>query len=288
MTSDLISKIDAIELAAKQVVEGYLAGRHRSPRFGFAVEFAQHREYAPGDDIKHLDWKVFGRTERYHLKQYEQETNLVAWLIVDASASMKYGSTGRSKYDAAAALATGLSHLIVRQTDAVGFARVGARVESFLKPSATMSQTKDVARQLAAGPTDASGSASVILAELAGRLGRRGIVFLISDLLDDVPDLLNAIRRLRFQKNEVIVLHVMDPAELEFPFRHPTEFRGLEHGEKLPTDPLSIRESYLKGLREHLAAIEAGCRSEETDYVRFRTDEDLGATLAAYLRRRAA
>jgi uncharacterized protein (DUF58 family) len=287
MTSDLISKIDAIELAAKQVVEGYLAGRHRSPRFGFAVEFAQHREYAPGDDIKHLDWKVFGRTERYHLKQYEQETNLVAWLIVDASGSMRYGSTGRTKYDAAAALAAGLSHLIVRQTDAVGFARVGAAVESLLKPSAAASQTKDVARQLAAGPTDSAGSAMGVVAELAGRLGRRGIVFLISDLLDNVPDLLNAIRRLRFQKHEVVVLHVVDPAELEFPFRHPTEFRGLETGGKLPTDPLSIRDSYLKGLNEHLTAIEAGCRESESDYVRVRTDEDLGATLAAYLRRRA-
>lgn len=286
MTSDLISKIEALELAARQVVEGYLAGRHRSPRFGFAVEFAQHREYAPGDDIKHLDWKVYGRTERYHLKQYEQETNLIAWLVVDASGSMKYGSTGRTKYDAAAALAAGLSHLLVRQTDSVGLAILDGGVKQFLRPSATSSQTKDVIRALANGPSDVPGTTGKTLDELANRLGRRGIVFLFSDLLDEVADLMAAIRHLRFQKHEVVVFHVMDPAELDFPFRHPTEFRGLENLGRLPTDPLSIRETYLKGLNEHLTAIEAGCRNQETDYVRIKADADLGMELATYLRKR--
>src|SRR6187402_2693510 len=129
----VLARVDRLELEARQVVEGYLAGRHRSPRHGFAVEFAQHREYAPGDDIKHLDWKVYGRTERYHLKQYEQETNLIAWLVVDASGSMKYGSTNRTKYDDAAALAASLSHLLVRQTDSVGLAILDGGVKQFLR-----------------------------------------------------------------------------------------------------------------------------------------------------------
>jgi uncharacterized protein (DUF58 family) len=287
LSPDVLARIDRLELEARQVVEGHLAGRHKSPRHGFAVEFAQHREYAPGDDIKHLDWKVYGRTERYHLKQYEQETNLVAWLVVDASESMRYGSGGRTKYDVACSAAAALAYLVLQQTDAVGLAAVAGGVRHFLRPSARSgSHFRELLRLLADGPSGEPAATGKVLDELAGRLGRRGIVFLVSDLLDDVPDLLAGIRHLRFQKHEVVVLHVLDAAELDFPFRHPTLFRGLEQLPQITTDPLTVRESYLEQLGRHLAAIEEGCRTLETDYVRIRTDADLGAELATYLRKR--
>lgn len=288
LSADVLAKIDRLELEARQVVEGHLAGRHKSPRHGFAVEFAQHREYAPGDDIKHLDWKVYGRTERYHLKQYEQETNLVAWLVVDASESMKFGSGERTKYDVACTAAAALAYLVLQQTDAVGLASIAGNVRHFLRPSARSgNHFRELLRLLADGPSDQPAATGKVLDDLAVRLGRRGIVFLVSDLLDDVPDLLAGIRHLRFQKHEVVVLQVLDGAELDFPFRHPTLFRGLEQLPQISTDPLSVRDSYLEEVGKHLAAIEAGCRNLETDYVRIRTDADLGTELAAYLRKRA-
>jgi uncharacterized protein (DUF58 family) len=288
LSPEVLARIDRLELEARQVVEGHLAGRHKSPRHGFAVEFAQHREYAPGDDIKHLDWKVYGRTERYHLKQYEQETNLVAWLVVDASESMKFGSGPRSKYDTACTAAAALAYLVLQQSDAAGLATIAGGVRDFLRPSARSgSHFRELLRLLAAGPSGEPSAAGRVLDELAGRLGHRGIVFLFSDLLDDVPDLLEGVRHLRFQKHEVVVVHVLDPAELEFPFRHPTLFRGLEQLPQISTDPLSVRESYLEELGKHLAAIRDGCRSLETDYVLLRADADVGADLATYLRKRA-
>ena len=283
----VLARIDRLELEARQVVEGYLAGRHRSPRHGFAVEFAQHREYAPGDDIKHIDWKVFGRTERYHLKQYEQETNLTAWLVVDASGSMRYGSGGRTKYDVACVAAAALGYLVLQQSDAVGLATLAGGVRQLLRPSARGgNHYRELLGLLAVDPEDTASDIGRGLDEVAGRLGRRGIVFLFSDLLDDVPPLLDGIRHLRFSKHEVVVVQVLDAAELEFPFRHPTLFRGLEGLPQLSTDPLAVREAYLSGLRQHLAAVEEGCRQLETDYLLLRTDADIGAELAGYLRRR--
>lgn len=287
LPAELLAKIDALELEARQVVEGHLAGRHKSPQFGFAVEFAQHREYSPGDDIKHIDWKVYGRTERYHLKQYEQETNLVAWMLVDASESMKVRSGERSKYETACRAAAALAFLILQQTDSVGLATFDKTVRHFLRPSARAgNHYRELLRLLLDGPTDRPANTGAMVDELAGRLGRRGIVFLFSDLLDDVPPLVEGIRHLKYQKHEVVVIQVLDAAEMDFPFRHPTLFKGLEEWPELNTDPLSVREEYLKGLNQHLAEIEAACRTLECDYVRLRTDADVGQELATYLRKR--
>lgn len=282
-----LAKIDRLELEARQVVEGYLAGRHRSPRHGFAVEFAQHREYAPGDDIKHIDWKVYGRTERFHLKQYEQETNLVAWMLVDASESMAYASGTRTKYDTACVAAAALAHLVLQQADSVGLVTAAGGVRQFLRPSGQMNQLREAVRVLATGTHDGPSNLGRALGEVANRTGRRGIAFVFSDLLDDVPDLLAGLQRLRYQKHEVVVFHTLDAAELDFPFRHTTLFKGLEGLPEILTDPQGIRESYLKGLNEHMAAIEAGCRGMAIDYIRLRTDADIGHDLAAYLQKRS-
>ncbi|OWK39045.1 DUF58 domain-containing protein [Fimbriiglobus ruber] len=292
LSPDVLARIDKLELEARQVVEGYLAGRHRSPRHGFAVEFAQHREYAPGDDVRHMDWKVYARTERYHLKQYEQETNLVAWLIVDASESMRVstvrGKDGNpvAKYDVACVLAGALAYLITRQSDSVGFHLYADRPRVGLRPSGSQGQVREILRGLSDGPFPTLANTGQALRELGGSLGRRGIVFVISDLLDDPDEFATGLRILRSQKHEVVVFQVLDAAELDFPFRHPTLFRGLEDLPEISTDPLSVRDSYLAELGKHLAAVEAVCHTMATDLVRVRTDDDLSQVLAGYLQKR--
>jgi len=292
LSPDVLARIDRLELDAKRVVEGYLAGRHRSPRHGFAVEFAQHREYAPGDDTRHMDWKVYARTERYHLKQYEQETNLVAWLIVDGSESMKVGTVRRpdgstsTKFEVAATLAAALGYLIAQQADSLGLHLYADRSRFVLKPGGGLGRVREIVRTLAEGPFEAPANTGAVLRNLGGQLGRRGVIFVVSDFLDDVADVVAGLRVLRSQKHEVVFLHVLDAAELDFPFRQPTLFKGLENLPELGTDPLSIRDTYLAGLNAHLGELESACRTHEVDYVRVRTDDDLGLVLASYLQKR--
>ncbi len=283
---DIVARIEQLDLAARGIVEGHLAGRHRSPRHGFAVEFAQHRDYSPGDDPKHLDWKVFGRNEKYQIKQFEQETNLVLWLVVDASGSMSYGSGNVSKYDLASRAAAAMAILATRQADAVGLVTITDRVERMLKPSTSLGQVKDVMRGLVEGPFEKTANLGHTLEEIAGRLGRRSVVMILSDLLDDAEPFLNALKHLRFHKHDVVVLQTLDAAEMDFPFRHPTLFRGLESQPQISTDPLSVRAQYLASLEAHLAEIEAGCRRLSVERVVLRTDANLGHELATLLQRR--
>lgn len=280
---DVLARIRSLELAARKTVDGVLAGAHKSPRHGFAVEFAQHRQYVPGDDVKHLDWKVFGRTERYYLKQYELETDLTCWLVVDASGSMRYGSSGVSKYDYACLLAASLAFLVVRQTDRVGLAVLDSLVRRFVRASGQGGQLGEVVRQLAAGPTPEPSDLGTALTDLSGRLNRRGVVFLFSDCLDDPDGLLAGLRRLRFDKHEIVVVRVADPAEEEFPFASATLFRGLEIPEQLLTDPRSLRRAYREEYVRHCDAVRRSCRALDVEVLEVRSDADAGLTLARYL-----
>jgi uncharacterized protein (DUF58 family) len=284
---ETLSSIHGLELHARRVVEGYLAGLHKSPYHGFAVEFAQHREYVPGDDVKHIDWKVFGRTERYYLKQYEQDTNFVCWLLVDVSESMGYGSGRLSKHAHAALAAAALAYLVVQQADAIGLATFDAGVRQFLRPASQMTHFREVTRRLVQPPGVEKTGLGRTLHELAERISRRGLVFLFSDLFDEVPDLLAGLRHLRFDGHEVVVFHVLDAAELDFPFTDATLFRGLEQAGELLTDPRGLRAGYLQELNAFLDAVKSGCRAQEVDYVLLRTDADLGAVLSRYLAHRA-
>ena len=292
LTPEILARIDKLELDARQVVEGYLSGRHRSPRFGFAVEFAQHREYAPGDDIRHIDWKVYARTERYHLKQYEQETNLVGWLVLDASESMKVGTvrspdgTTSTKYDVACTLAAALAYLMVQQADSIGFQMYAGKLKLGLKPLGGPSRVREVIRALVDGPYRESANTGQALREMAGIFGRRGIVFLFSDLLDDAAELVEGLRTLKSQRHEVVVFQVLDVAEIDFNFRQPTLFQGLEDLPEISTDPLTVRDSYLKAFAAHQAEIDTVCQGLQIDVVRVRTDDDIGLVLALYLQKR--
>jgi uncharacterized protein (DUF58 family) len=280
---DVLARVRSLELTARRTIDGVLAGAHRSPRHGFAVEFAHHREYVPGDDVKHLDWKVFGRTERYYLKQYELETDLTCWLAVDASGSMRYASHEVTKYDYACVLAAALAHLVVRQADRVGLAVIDSQVRRFVRPSAQGGQLGEVVRQLAAGPTAEPSDLGTALPELAGRLGRRGVVFVFSDCLDDPAGLLAGLRRLRFDRHELIVVRVADPAEEEFPFASATMFRGLELPEQLLTDPRGLRRAYLNEYAAHADQLRRGCRALDVELLEVRTDAEPGLVLARYL-----
>jgi uncharacterized protein (DUF58 family) len=259
---------------------------HKSPYHGFSVEFAQHREYVPGDDIKHVDWKVYGRTERYFLKQYEEETNLVCWLLLDVSESMQYRSGPVSKYDYACLVAAALAYLVLHQQDSVGLVTFDDRVRVFLRPSSQPSHLKEVVRVLNQGPARQKTRLAPLFHDLAERFNRRGLVIVLSDLFDDVGDVLGGLKHLRHKRHEVVLFHVLDGAEMDFPFQEATLFRGLEQAPELLTDPRSLRDGYLAELGAFLSQLQRGCREQNMDYVQLRTDTNLAVALSSYLAHR--
>jgi uncharacterized protein (DUF58 family) len=283
-----LAKVRGLELQARLIVEGYLSGMHKSPYHGFSVEFAQHREYVPGDDIKHIDWKVYGRTGRFYLKQYEEETNLVCWLLIDISESMRYGSGPVSKYDYACMSAAALAYLTLHQADSVGFATFDNQVRGFLRPSSQPSHLKQIVNLMNKGAAQEKTSLAPIFHDLAERINRRSILVVLSDFFDDVPNVLAGLKHLRYKRHEVVVFHVLDPAELAFPFQEATLFRGLEQYPELLTDPRSLRDGYLEQVQTFIMELQRGCRNQDIDYVPLRTDSNLGVALASYLARRLA
>jgi len=291
-----LAKVRSLEMQARLVVEGYLSGMHKSPYHGFSVEFAQHREYVPGDDIRHVDWKVYARTGRFYLKQYEEETNLVCWMFVDCSESMLYSSGARSargralvtKYDYSCMAAAALTYLILHQQDSAALATFDTQVRDFLRPSSQPSHLKQIVNLLNQGVGKQKTKLGPIFHELAERIPRRSIIVVLSDLFDDPDHLLLGLQHLRHKGHEVIVLHVLDRAELEFPFWEATLFRGLEAYPELLTDPRALREGYLEQFNEFLARVKQGCRNQDIDYVRLTTDKSLGVALSAYLAHRLA
>ncbi|MFL5241669.1 MAG: DUF58 domain-containing protein [Gemmataceae bacterium] len=290
-----LAKVRNLELEARLLVEGFLSGMHKSPYHGFSVEFAQHREYVPGDDIKHVDWKVYGRTGKFFLKQYEEETNLSCWLLVDLSESMRYGSMQEAgnnsvitKYDYACLTAAALAYLILHQQDSVGLITFDSQVRGFLKPSSQPSHFKEIVNALNRGCGGEKTSLAPIFHDLAERINRRAIIMLLSDLFDEPADVIAGLKHLRYKRHEVVVYHVLDRAELEFPFQEATLFRGLEQLPELLTDPRSLRDGYLEQLGGFLKELERGCRDQNMDYLQLRTDVPVGAALSSYLARRLA
>jgi uncharacterized protein (DUF58 family) len=283
-----LAKVRGLELQARLIVEGYLSGLHKSPYHGFSVEFAQHREYVPGDDIKHVDWKVYGRTDRFYLKQYEEETNLVCWLVLDISESMQYRSRSVSKYDYACMTAAALGYLILHQQDSVGVVTFDDEIRHYLRPSSQPSHLKQLVRIMNLGAAREKTHLAPIFHDLAERIARRALVVILSDLFDDVPELLAGLKHLRHKRHEVVVFHVLDGAELDFPFQEATLFRGLEQFPELLTDPRNLRRGYLDEVAAYLLQLQRGCREQNIDYVQLRTDGNLAIGLSSYLANRAA
>jgi len=260
-----------------------MAGEHKSPYRGFAVEFAQHREYTHGDDTRHLDWKVLGRTDRYYIKQYEQETNYVANILLDGSESMNYGSGRLTKLQYGKMMAACLAYLILHQGDAVALGLFDTTIRDYTPRSDNKATIHRLMSKLAAFGSKERTNIAAILHDMALQIRRKGIVIVISDFFDDEQQILDGIQHLRFGGNEVIVFHTMDPHELEFPFMGLVEFEGLESIPKILTRPSEIRKSYLREVEAFRLRLREGCEKNQCHYVLVNTGQPLAEVLSTYL-----
>jgi uncharacterized protein (DUF58 family) len=291
---EALGKVHRLELIARGVVEGFVGGRHRSPYKGFSIEFAEHRQYVPGDDVRDLDWRVYGKSDRYYVKQYIEETNLRATILLDASGSMRYagakaarhGGRPLSKFEYGQYLAATLAHLMINQQDAVGLLTFDTRVRRYIPPRSRPGHLRVLLEELAATkPGDETGLGP-IFHDVAERAHRRGLIVVISDLFDDVEEVINALHHFRHRKHEVVVLHVMAEEELVFPFDQISEFRDLEAATRVQFDPRSIRTEYLAQVRRFVERLEQGCGQMSADYVPMSTAGPFDAALAHYLAQR--
>jgi len=278
-----IHKAEMLGLQARQIVEGYMAGEHKSPYRGFAIEFSQHREYVPGDDTRHLDWKVLGRSDRYYIKQYEQETNYVANILVDGSESMQYGSGKVSKFDYARTMAACLGYLILLQRDAAALSIFDTEVRNQHPRTDNLSSIHNIMNLLTEFVPKRTTGIAAVLHAMAQQVKRKGIFILISDFFDDVDEVLGGIQHLRFGGGEVIVFHVLDAYELDFPFKGCVEFQGLEGGPKLITRPAELRKSYLEEINKFIKKLRDGCEQNGCNYVQVNTATPWHEVLSSYL-----
>ncbi len=281
----VLAKIAGLDLRARLVVQGYVSGRHRSPYRGLSVEFAEHREYAQGDDLRHLDWKVFGRTNKFYIKQYEEETNLNMVVLLDASESMAYRSDAAalSKLEYATAVGASLAYLALQQQDSVGLAAFDEQITQFIRPSNNPGHWRVLTHEMetAAGPRKTS--LRGVMEDLAERLNRRALIILLSDLFDDPEEIIRGLKHLHYRRHEVVVFQVMDHAELEFPFRDLTLFDGLEAGGELLVEPRGLRRRYLEEVRRFTDQIKAACRQMRMDYELADTSHPLDEVLTTFL-----
>jgi len=283
---EAIKRISRLEVRAQHIVEGFLSGMHRSPYFGQSVEFLQHREYAPGDDLRHVDWKVWAKQDRYYVKQFEEDTNMRCTMLVDASGSMQYGNGPLNKFDYAATITASLAYMLLRQQDAVGCVVFDDSVRAKIPLNSKRNHLISIIRALSTSEPRDKTDVYQILNEVAETYPRRGMMVLVSDLLGDVAGMLKGLKLLRKRGHDVMVFHVMDDDELEFPFNGPTRFEGLELPGALNCNPRALREGYLEALNAFLDEVRLGCARNAADYALLRTSEPLDAALAKYLSNR--
>ncbi len=284
---DVLTRVEQYTFSPTQLVEGTLAGAHKSPFHGFAVEFASHREYVPGDDLRHLDWKVYFRHDKHVIKQYEMETNLVCHLMLDISASMRYGEAATQKLLYAARMAVTLGYLVVERSDKVSLTLFDDEVRATLRPSNTMGQVLKMTESLdAAEPVNKTQISSTLI-DLAARAGRRGIVVVFSDFLVDLDDLEDALQRLRYDKHEVVLMHTMHHDELNFDIPGMVRFEGLEDDDVFLTRPNDVRKAYLEALKRHVDRLDEICETNRCERVECDTSRPLAELFADYLQQRA-
>ena len=279
---EALQKLGDLELIAREIVEGLRVGSHRSQLRGFSTEFAHHRQYSPGDALRTIDWRVYGRTEKYYTKLYEAETNYDCYLLLDASASMNYSSAKVSKLEYAKFLAAGLAYIVMKQRDSVGLSIFDSEVQAYLPPRSTMGillQMEQLLRDIHPTPKSTVGKQ---LHDIAMMLKRRSFVIVISDLLSDVDEILSGLDHLRFDGHNVIVLHTLDPYELKFPFKEAWQFDGLEGEEPLITQAERIQDDYLTSFNEYMDALQKGCIASHIDYHTVDTSRPLDAVLGEF------
>ncbi|MBX3395066.1 MAG: DUF58 domain-containing protein [Phycisphaerae bacterium] len=286
---DVLARIGDLELRARHVVEGFISGMHRSPYQGYSVEFAQYKEYSPGDDLRHLDWRVYGRSDRFFVKQYEEETNLRAHLLLDCSASMRYPeqdlSEGRmTKFEYAATLAASLGYLMVHQQDAAGLVLFDDEVRVNMPALSNQVHLRELIDQIDRARLEHGTNGKRLFADLTGKLARRSLVIVISDLLADAEDIASALERIRFANHEVLVLHVLDYDEREFPFQDNTLFEGIESPDlHTLVDPQTLRRGYLSALDAHISRLRSRCTNSRIEFVELSTMDPLDVALRGFL-----
>lgn len=285
---EVLSRISSLELRARRVVEGFVSGMHKSPYRGFSVEFATHRQYAPGDDIRHLDWRVYAKADRFFIKEYEVETNMRTHLLVDCSASMAYPEHPRSdrmtKWDYAATVAASLAQLLLGQQDGVGMALFDAGMRKQFPVSTNRASCLQFIRALEQEKPGDRTDAGTMFAEIARKVPRRGMIVLISDLLFDVQTLIDGLNRMKFDQHDVLVLHVLDDDELTFPFEDRTLFEGMEDPDvEILTDPQSLRDAYLASLQSYLSSVRSACLDRSIDYAMLNTGARMDVALTRFL-----
>jgi uncharacterized protein (DUF58 family) len=284
LTPGDLQKISNLQVLARLVVEGFCTGLHRSPHKGFSVEFKQHRPYVHGDEIRHLDWRVFGRSDRFYIREFEEETNLRATMLLDASGSMAYGPEGRSKLVYATRLAACLSYLMLQQQDSVGLVTFDTQVRRYIPPRAQTSHLQVLAEELQATQPGGETELADVFHDLVPRLHRRGLIIILSDCFGDVSGILSALAHLRHARHEILVFQIWDRDELEFPFRSWTRFDCLEvDGKKHLIDPNHLRAAYLENLERFRAELKQGCHRHRVDLVPLVTDQPYAEALAHYL-----
>jgi uncharacterized protein (DUF58 family) len=284
---EVLSKLKRIDLKARLVVEGFLSGLHRSPFKGFSQEFAEYRSYLPGDEIKRIDWKVYAKTDRFFIKEYEEETNLKAYILIDASGSMKYSSDKISKLEYASYLAASLAYLLIKQRDSVGMVVFTSKLNDYIPPRSTPAHLpvllQAIDRIQAGGDTDLA----LTFHQLAEKIKRRGLVIVISDLFDDKEKVISALRHFRHKKHEVLVFHILDKNELSFSFSQPLILKDLETAKEMTLDPRVIRKEYQRTLDDFFSEFKRRCREFLIDYHQITTDTPLDRALFDYLEKRS-
>ena len=286
LNPETVAVLNSMSLRARLIVEGYIIGQHKSPFHGYSVEFAEHRGYEPGDEIRHIDWKLFGKTDRLYVKRYQEETNLSSHIILDTSRSMLYKSSNVSKLAYANLLVASLSYLMVGQQDAVGLVKFSNKINTFIPPKSKPSHLNLILKQLDDVKVEKDTKIESVLHQMAEKINKRGLVILISDLLDEPHDIINGIKHFRYKKQEVIVFHILDRKEFEFNFNTRTQFLDMETGEKIITEPWHIRSDYMTLIDNLKKYYKKECLEYSIDYLPIYTDENLDKSLTEYLNKR--
>ena len=283
----VLAGLHNLELRARVVVEGFLAGLHKSPHRGFSVEFNDYRHYQRGDDMRHVDWRLYARSGKLYIKQYEDETNVRCMILLDTSASMAYTSGGMSKLDYGLTLASALAYFIARQRDAVGLITFDDQIREYLPAKTRQLHLMRILRALSRVQAGQKTDVVKPLTDLASSLKKKSMVILISDMLDDEERIINTLTNLRAMGNDIITFHIMDDAELNFPFNEASEFIDMENNESYITSPAAIRKAYLKNINEFLAYCKKQCQTNGIDYCLMNTREPLDQALSAYITKRS-
>jgi len=283
---EAIKRISRLDLRARHVVEGFLSGLHRSPHYGQSVEFRQHREYTYGDDLRYVDWKVWAKQDRYYVKQFEEDTNLRCTLLCDVSNSMRYGRGAMNKYEYACTIAVSLAYLLLRQQDAVGCVAFDDAARTTVPLRTKRNHLDSIIHALDHNGPNNKTDLGVILRNVAEGSPRRGMMVLISDLLVDREGLFRGLKMLRSRGHDVLVFHILDDDELDFPFNGATRFDGLELSGQLRCNPRALRDGYLAAMNAYLEEVHRGCSRNNVDYALLRTSQPLDAALTAYLSNR--